>query len=388
MRSLNGCRALPLFCATAALLDCQGYQLDPIQPKSIAATTQSIPVTGTREPPNIIIVQDKSGSMVESPDCDDSTTNCPNCCSGGCATPCKWNDVITALTDPTTGFLPQAAGKAQFGFVAFPANAGCGAPTGLDIPIGSNTANQIISTLKSLAPGGGTPTAATLQIVGSAPNFIQSGHDSYVILITDGEPNCDGNQWPLCQQCQADSTKCNCPIAADGSDTCCNPTAPGNQCGFGPGSTQCLDGKATVDAIYALFQQGIKTIVIGFGAGAKAGLGAPVLSAMANAGGEAGICGTSTVYCQADNSTDLQNILNILGQLLQTCTYSLSGTFDPSTLVVQVVPNGNSNGATILVSGTDYTLAGSTVTIQGQWCSTLQNSSNQYTLEFSYAASL
>ena len=155
-------------------------------------------------------------------------------------------------------------------------------------------------------------------------------------------------------------------------------------------SLACLDDNATVAAVTNLQQKGIKTIVIGFGA--EAGVGGPVLSAMANAGGMAGVCGGSTAYCQADNAAGLQAILGKLGGIFQNCNWSVAGTFDPATLVVQVVPDNDPGGATTLVSGTDYTFApgagGGTVTVKDPWCTTLKNSTDQYTIEFSYAEAI
>jgi hypothetical protein len=390
---------------------CQGYQLDPIQPKSVQAKTDSYPVTGNQQTPNIIIVLDKSGSMFEPAGLDGVTDPCSAgsnavCCSttgdyggswcapGGpaptCNNSCKWDDAVAALTNTTTGFLSLAGSKANFGYVGFPNDGVCGAPGTLDVPLGSNNAAQVSAAITAARPGGGTPTSAALAMIGSGcggscPNFVAADRSSYVLLVTDGLPNCNINNNGLCNTCNMTPSSCTCAVATDGSDTCCNPTTSTTCSALG--NNQCLDGGAAAKAIGLLLQAGIKTIVVGFGAEAKNGLAGPVLNAMANAGGVANICGGATAYCQADNATDLQTALAAIANLLQTCTYNLSGTFDPTTLIVQLVPTNGSPQT--LVQGTDYTLAGSTVTVQGQACKTLQTAqSGQYTITFSYAAPL
>ncbi len=394
----------------SACAACQRYGLDPIRPGAVKAQTMTVPIEGNTQPPNVVIVLDESGSMVEpaglnyfqnpcsstNAACCTDTGDYPSsgtnwCPPGGpspsCNNPCKWDDMLTAMTDPTKGFLALAAGKAQFGFVGFPTDAACGTPAELDVQIGPNTTTAIATAIQSSRPNGGTPTAATLRMVGDAPNFVQGGVDSYVMLITDGLPNCDSNDPHLgtaCSRC-ADAGICACPVNADGSSTCCNPTVtPTTTC---YGATSCLDGAASVAAVAELAQKGIQTIVVGFGA--EATLAGPVLSAMATAGGKADICGG---YCQANNEADLEAIVQkVLGSIVTPCTYSLDfadgGTVDPAFLVVEEVTDATGE-TRILVSGQDYTLAGSTVTLLDPECQKLKSSQNQYTLVFGYVEPL
>jgi hypothetical protein len=399
-------RGIATLLASASFCACQGYELNPVVPHSIQATTQTQKVTGNQQAPNVMIVLDESGSMEEpaslngvtdpcgsgNPVCCTQTGNygnwCPASQNGTCANPCKWDDAVTALT----GFLSAAAmTQAQFGFVGFPIDAECGAGqvTTQDmhyLPLGTPPAT-IASTISGSTPGGGTPTAQTLTAVGSIPNFVQAGRASYVLLVTDGLPNCNPNNAQLCANCNNNPSTCTCTLNSDGTDACCNPTTSAN-CGSGA-LNQCLDGAAAVASVKALATQGIQTIVVGFGAEAALNgyLAGPVLNAMANAGGLAGYCGGATSYCSAQNATGLQNVLNLLTSLLQTCSYTLNGTFDPSTLVVDVEQSGG--GTTKLNEGTDYTLSGNTLNIIGQWCTTLKSAKpNTYTLQFSYAQTI
>src|SRR5207245_10298430 len=101
----------------------------------------------------------------------------------------------------------------------------CGEPGSLHVPIGSGTESAIISKLVNGRPGGGTPTGATLQMVGGLSGFVASDRDSFVILVTDGLPNCNSANCQQCVSCNQNPSGCSCTVNADGTSSCCNPTA-------------------------------------------------------------------------------------------------------------------------------------------------------------------
>ncbi len=386
-------------CAAAAAVGCL-TSVDALNDGSLVVDLRT-----NKNAPNVVIALDESGSMEEPASLDAVTTPCdanvnPVCCTatggygawcapGGasptCNNSCKWDDVLTALTDATNGFIPALGGEAHLGFVGYPVDGLCGAPATLDIPIGSNNAAAIVSRIQASRPGGGTPTAATLDMIAALPGLVAADRDSFVVLVTDGLPNCNSANWGSCQSCNSDPSTCACPVNADGSSACCNPTTSGF-CGNAPNGNQCLDGSNAVAAVAGLLDQGVKTIVVGFGAEARLGLAGPVLGATANAGGAAGICGGATRYCQVDDASSLRAALGSIHALLaNACVFSLSYAPEAGSLVVQLVEAGNSSPVATLVNGTDYTVSGFTVTILGTTCALLSSSSpGQWTLKFSY----
>lgn len=412
--------ALGAAVAVAALASgCQAYELDPVQPKLLYTRTQEIPITGTKKRPNVVVVLDRSGSMME-PATGGCSPQSLACCSADglisqycppsdpratCKNSCKWNDMLKAMTDPTNGFLTLAKAKARFALIAFPEGNLCAAPSQLkvglpnnptDDPALDNNAQKVIDAINAMTPGGGTPTAGALNLAANMPDLVEAKRDSFVVLITDGLPNCNVANQPKCDQCCAtcnacqaacDLTKppCRGPVNADGSTQYCNPTA--SSCGSAQANL-CLDGGATVQAVRTLFDKGVKTLVIGFGTFTAAVDSGPVLDAAAIAGGVPCTQGT-TKYCQAGSQADLREILDKFQVLLETCTYTLSEAPDGQLVVVKRYAKDATEPTKSLVADTDFRLSGNTVTVIGDECKVLQDAQpGAWTLKFSFVKNL
>ncbi len=195
---------------------------------------------------NILLVIDKSGSMDDTP--EGFETN-------------KWEALKTALEEA----LPDVAKEMNFGVVLYPYSSDeqipldcsgdicCVAPTGstINVPIekGTESVPKILSALNDTGPGGGTPTADALL---AAYEYYTQGAgkqlkgDRYVLLATDGGPNCNG-----LNTCEGST----CTPNLDGQcsiDNCCE--------GMG---NYCLDDQSVIEQIEALKNEGISTFVIG-----------------------------------------------------------------------------------------------------------------------------
>lgn len=104
---------------------------------------------------------------------------------------------------------------------------------------------------------GGTPVAATLDEMRSTLSLLSG--DTYVVLITDGAPNCNREL-----SCGADACGPNIEgrsvagSACSGGFNCCEPSAQNPAANLA-----CVDGDASVTAVAALSDVGIQTFVVG-----------------------------------------------------------------------------------------------------------------------------
>ncbi len=230
------------------------------------------------ELPVLFVVQDKSGSMNFAP--DGTTASATN--------PSKWSiaqDVVPALAT-------QFANRFRFGAEMFPgATTTFNCTTGSVVAPVSGSPAGVQSAYASAVAGGGTPTATSLSLAQSYLAGQALTTPAYVLLITDGLPNCNLALNPAA----------------------CTATTPGcgnNSCGLG--AKDCLDDNSTVAAARALFAAGIKVFVVGFDSTLTIGNNKAVLDAIANAGGT----GSAAV---ATNQAQLTATLNQIALNTATC---------------------------------------------------------------------
>lgn len=197
---------------------------------------------------NVLLVVDKSSSMSATPTGFGDS---------------KWNGLRAALTSA----LDAGSGKVAFGLDFFPSSGspsvplpnGCSLPTSgvptVAVAVDAATVGAIKKALVDNSPAGATPTAAAL---GRALAYYTTGSgaalkgEHYVLLATDGGPNCDD-----ALSCEATSCTVNmdglCPASTNCCDAQLDPAGPG----------KCLDDGATVAMVKRLAQANIKTFVVG-----------------------------------------------------------------------------------------------------------------------------
>ncbi|HLK35365.1 MAG TPA: vWA domain-containing protein [Polyangiaceae bacterium] len=303
--------------------------------------------------PNLYFVLDRSGSMSE--------------LWGG--TSDKWQVVINAIARLVVGLGPRA----KIGAAVFPdpgsANA-CGpgvealAPREGDSPAGraGPTAIALLTVLGQISANGGTPTAATLQApwLTQELSSLSAKSKTYVILATDGGPNCNasatcGTDRDGVQACQPNiESVANCP-----------PGGPNNCCTGPSGALSCEDSAPTIAAVTALAAAGTPVYVIGVPGSTPY---ANLLDQLAIAGGTDR--GQEPHYYAADTADQSQfvtAISRIAAKLAGGCTVQLDNPPpDPTHVNVflggQVLPQTGADG---------WTLDGSTVTILGASCQSI-----------------
>jgi hypothetical protein len=124
-----------------------------------------------RIPPNVMLVIDRSGSMGQS-------------IGGGSATT-KWTDLKNAVSSLVTNYDSEM----RLGAAIFSSDGNCAA-SNIDVPLAAAAGQTVETKLAAQGPGGNTPTAFALDTVIGKGLLNDATRANYVVLATDGEPNC------------------------------------------------------------------------------------------------------------------------------------------------------------------------------------------------------
>ncbi|MFO0571273.1 MAG: VWA domain-containing protein [Polyangiaceae bacterium] len=116
---------------------------------------------------------------------------------------------------------------------------------------------KLLAVLAGFQPDGGTPTSPTLEAL--VPTLTALPGKTFVVLATDGAPNCNPSAVCGPSECMANieglyldpNTPCVAPL------NCCDPKVATD------GPEMCVDQTASVKVVSDLLQAGIRTYVIG-----------------------------------------------------------------------------------------------------------------------------
>lgn len=314
-------------------------------------------ITATPRDVNILLIVDKSHSMLDKP--PDFTTD-------------KWTAMKSALQTALQG----SQNTIDFGLELFPAldATTCQMPAAgtLNIPIEDGTTgvpkiNALLGN-PSTTPSGETPMAAALA---SALTYFTAGAgktlkgDKYVLLATDGGPDCNATPPSTNPPCQAAQCTTNidgkCPIP-DGGNCCYNAAT----------AESCLDTQHAIDNVTALASAKIPTFVVGIPGSENY---ATILNSLATAGGRPQ-SGTTKYYAVTTTGTvpgGLTQVLeNITKTLITSCRLQLQ-TQPPDLGLLNVVIDGK----TIPQLGTngwdiDQSTSPPTIVLKGDTCTHIE----------------
>jgi hypothetical protein len=310
--------------------------------------------TAGKTVPDFMIVLDRSGSMrpptvdCRMPDIVSAFTIClavdcndpmqamgPAC--GGTMVTDRWAPAVMAIKSLTQMFQ----GKVSFGLTTFPGQGastqagqqnGC-TPGTLRVPVGLNTAGPIAAALDMTQPDGFTPTASTLELVLQQIQQKKTSPDAevppqFVLLVTDGAPNCIGGNSGMDAQAH----------------------------------------QATVKAVDALAKAGVKTFVIGYDASVDPNL-AKQLTEYAQHGG------TNNFFAVQDGPSLVAKFGEITSVVAE-CTYTLDKA-PADKMYVRVELDKMS----LPVDSPDgWSINDKTVTVGGAACAKLRDGTKTHTL--------
>ncbi len=226
----------------------------------------------------------------------------------------KWDAAKEAIRSVTAKHDQQI----RFGLEIFSIATKQCAVQGVVVPVGASTAAAISSALPQEADGDRTPIGAALSTAATVAELKDPARANYVMLVTDGKENCGGKP---------------------------------------------------VDETKKLFQAGVKTFVVGFGAQVDG----QMLSNMAVEGGTARAGGTK--YYQANDAASLSSAFDAIAQGALGCDYQLEkAPPDPNKLFVyvngQLTPRDPSKK-----SGWDYAGSPTRISLYGAACDAMTKAS-------------
>jgi hypothetical protein len=245
-----------------------GGDTDPLPDGGGDCDEVGFPLAGT--PPSIVVLIDRSGSMSLGD---------------------QWEILCLALGDITA----QMDNQIRFALMLFPHENGMCAPAPAVpvVPLADHNAAEIAAVLEDTAPlGPGTPTAMSLR---AAYLYLLGESDEtpkFVVLATDGAPNCSSDPTLVCETC----------VSSDPGLLCDDPFI-------------CLDDQATYGQVIEFHDNwGIDTYVIGMGG--VVDVWDQVMSNIASHGG------TGDFY-QGNSPAALQQALQEIAAETTGCTFAV-----------------------------------------------------------------
>lgn len=310
---------------------CQAYNMEAVDPQTIIAVeTEGSYVRG--QPPTLLIVQDRSGSMKYCFE-QEATPGSDDECElrgGGVETGRRSRMAVARSVIEKT--VTEYASEVWFGLVAYGVGGSCGLPEALVDPASDSAADVVAAYYSDLMeePDGGTPTTEALReaydrLVDEEGNLRFPDRENYVVLVTDGLMNCNADHPSTCV-CAAEN---GCARFGGGD------LIPYGEEGEVAAAVLCLDDAESVAQVERLREAGVRTFVIGLGedfAGDQA-LSNQVLDRLAEAGGVPREGHPQKFYSAADESELESALASIIEQIAAPCTYRLDGPVCDGRLV-------------------------------------------------------
>jgi hypothetical protein len=207
-----------------------------------------------------------------------------------------WDDARAGIESVVTTLQDDVA----FGLGYFPdpicdaLNPNCCGMTEAAVPVRLHNADAITASLAAMEVDGGTPTAPSLIASLDALSDHIDMRAAYILLVTDGVPNCnEGMPYPAC--------------------VCTNPS------GACDNATQCLDDVRTYSTLDDVLDQGVPTYVVGL-VGGGGGDWIDVMHGMAAAGG-------TERATLVEDPEDIGPVMSELARQVVPCLFDVDPSF-------------------------------------------------------------
>jgi hypothetical protein len=159
-----------------------------------------------KKPADLLLVLDRSLSMGRAMD---SSTDCP---AGSANCSQRWATIISSLgtvlasssSDLNWGLkffsspaAPVASGTGgrggRGGGFTTPTAGNCTVSAGVEVPIASGNADKLQTQIRQAGNAGYTPTRLAINAAVAYLKTVNDGNNKFILLATDGEPNCGGD---------------------------------------------------------------------------------------------------------------------------------------------------------------------------------------------------
>jgi von Willebrand factor type A domain len=277
------------------------------------------------EPPDILIVQDKSLSMNQDASGQD-------CNTAGCS---KWEQVSAAIDAVVTATDTSV----NWGLVFFGTDMQCGTTSRPVVPIAAMNGAKVQMAFATNQPSSYTPTASAVTAAVTYMKTLTDTNPKYLLLATDGLPNC------------------------------------GQQQGGRGGNITADDSPAAEAAVSAAKSAGFPTFVVGIATDSDQ-MATDTLNTMATNGGYPQ-AGAATQYYSVSDTASLEAALSKIVGMVASCTIPLTNV--PSNLSNVAVSAQDSSGKPVEIqqdptNGWSYTNANKDVIqLNGTACDNLQS---------------
>ena len=218
-------------------------------------------------PPDILIIQDRSGSMDWSADAT---------CMRNCGANSRWSQVTAALNQ----VVSTTDTMVNWGLKFFGSSNSCTVTPAPEVPIGPMNGAAIVAAIGRTTTGSPTPTRNGMNAAAAYMATLTDANPKYLLLATDGEPTC-------------------------------NPDLPASM-------MNTADSAGAQQAVTDAFNLGFKTFVVGIGDT----MGAATLDQMAINGGMPQTGAATSFYQVTDTASLVTALQTILGRV-GSCQFNI-----------------------------------------------------------------
>jgi hypothetical protein len=264
-----------------------------------------------KQPADLLLVLDKTGSLMNAMD------GTGQCAAGSTTCQQRWATLVSGLN----AVLTSSSTDVNWGLETFNSTGSCTVDPP-EVPIAPGSAAAVQTFIAGITPNGNTPTRLAIDTAVTYLKTLTDPNPKYILLATDGEPNCGAG-------------------------------------GRGGGGTGATDITATQNSIQLAFNAGYKVYVLGVGPETTN------LNALAVAGG------TIQYYPALTPQALTDALATIVGSVV-SCTFGLGTAPQVPTNVAVQFNNDPGIRAPRDIShtnGWDYTTpANTSIQLYGSWC--------------------